>query len=115
MRHTMTYDAWDVVTVPFPFTDKTNVKQRPALVLNKSEYQIKTGHILLLMITSAANSNWYSDINIEDLITAGLKKSSIVRFKIFSLDERLIIKKIGVLSTLDIQKVRKNLLNILDI
>lgn len=111
----MTYNSWDVVTVPFPFTDKTAAKKRPALVLSKSEYQCKTGHLILLMITTANNSSWYSDIQIADLNAAGLKTSSVIRFKMFSLDERLIIKKIGNLSDLDKEKVKEQLSATIDI
>ena len=109
------YNSWDVVTVPFPFTDSTETKRRPALILSKSDYQCKTGNLILLMITSAGDSSWYSDIKIEDLTTVGLKKSSVVRFKMFSLDERLIIKKIGNLSEPDKQKVKENLSKTIDI
>ena len=111
----MTYNSWDVVTVPFPFTDKTAAKKRPALILNKSEYQCKTGHLILLMITSANNSSWYSDIQIEDLNLVGLKNPSVIRFKMFSLDERLIIKKIGNLSEPDKQKVKEQILGTIDL
>jgi mRNA interferase MazF len=111
----MTYNSYDVVTVPFPFTDKTATKKRPALVLSKQEYQCKTGHLILLMITSANNSSWSSDIQISDLSAVGLKNPSVIRFKMFSLDERLIIKKIGNLSELDRQKVKEILFKTLDI
>jgi len=111
----MVYNTWDVVAVPFPFTDKQANKKRPALVINKPEYQCKTGHLILLMITSAKNSSWYSDIQIKDLNTAGLKTPSIIRFKNFSLDERLIIKKIGYLAEPDKFEVKEKLLEILDL
>jgi mRNA interferase MazF len=111
----MTYNNFDVVAVPFPFTDRNTTKKRPALVINKQEYQCKTGHLILLMITSAEHSSWYSDINIEDLNSTGLKKASVIRFKVFSLDERLIIKKIGCLSEQDKIKVKENLVNTIEL
>lgn len=33
------YDFGDVLLVPFPFTDQTGVKQRPAVVVSSSRYQ----------------------------------------------------------------------------
>ncbi|MBF0195885.1 MAG: hypothetical protein HQL71_15100 [Magnetococcales bacterium] len=33
----VTYDVYDVVVVPFPFTDRSTSKRRPALVLSSSE------------------------------------------------------------------------------
>jgi len=111
----MTYNNWDVVAVFFPFTDRSSTKKRPALIISKSEYQCKTGHLILLMITSAEHSSWYSDINIEDLNLTGLKNPSVIRFKVFSLDERLIIKRIGCLSESDKMKVKENLLNTIEL
>ena len=109
----MIYNSWDVVLVPFPFTERNAAKKRPALVINKPDYQINTSHIILLMITSANKSNWNSDINIDDLQSAELPHPSVVRFKIFSLDERFIIKKLGNLSQNDRQKIKQNLNNVL--
>jgi mRNA interferase MazF len=111
----MTYNTWDTVTIPFPFTDRNIIKKRPALIISKPDYQRKTGHLILLMITSAKHSSWYSDIQINDLNVAGLKTPSVNRFKVFSLDERLIIKKIGCLSDADKAKVKENLLNIIEV
>lgn len=105
----MIYSTWDVITVPFPFTDKDVSKKRPALVINKPEYQCKTGHVVLLMITSAKNSSWYSDLLLEGLESIGLKTPSVVRFKVFSIDERLLINKIGQLSESDKLRVKEKL------
>lgn len=104
---TTNYDPWDVVLVPFPFTDKDITKQRPAVVINKSEYQCKTGHLVMLMITGAKKSSWYSDIKIIGLDAAGLNIPSFIRFKIFSIDERMVIKKAGSLAKQDKQEVKK--------
>ena len=111
----MIYNAYDVVLVPFPFTDRNVNKKRPALVVNKPDYQIKTGHLVLLMITSAKNSGWENDIEIQDLKIAGLPCPSVVRHKLFSLDERIILKKLGSLSKIDKNGVNKGLSDILSL
>ena len=52
MRPTVTFDRFDVVRVPFPFTDKTASKNRPALVLSSAEaFNTPSGHALMAMIT----------------------------------------------------------------
>lgn len=107
---TTNYKAWDVVLIPFPFTDRSAAKQRPALIINADEYRSKTGHFVMLMITSAKHSLWYSDVKISDLSITGLNIPSLIRFKMFSLDEKLIIKKTGSLTGADIKAV-KNCLN----
>lgn len=111
----VTYNSWQIVAVPFPFTDKNQTKKRPALVINKSDFQTTQGHVILLMITSAKNSNWSSDIPITDLKSAGLNNPSVIRFKMFTLDERLIIKETGTLVKKDREEVIKKLNAILEL
>lgn len=104
--HIVTYEAFDVVVVPFPFTDRTSTKRRPALVLSNAEnFNREVGQSVLAMITSAKNSDWPLDIEIEDLDSAGLPSSSIVRMKLFTLDECLVIRKVGTLVKRDRENV----------
>ncbi len=100
----MTCDPWDVVIVPFPFTEKTGAKRRPALVLSTRDFN-ENGHTVLAMITTKSHSPWPGDMLIEDLSTAGLHTPCIVRLKMFTLDNRLIIRRGGRLS----EKDRKNI------
>lgn len=98
----MTFKAFDVVVVPFPFTDRTTNKRRPALVLSgANNFNKQVGQSVLAMITSASNSDWPLDINIQDLDTAGLPSASVVRMKLFTLDDKLIIRRAGVLANQD--------------
>lgn len=98
----MTFKAFDVVVVPFPFTDRTTTKRRPALVLSDAtRFNKRVGQSVLAMITSASNSDWPLDINIQDLDTAGLPSASVVRMKLFTLDDKLIIRKAGALAQQD--------------
>jgi len=106
----VSFDAFDVVVVPFPFTDRSTHKRRPALVLSDAEnFNNKLGQSVLAMITSAKNSEWPLDMEITDLASAGLPSASIVRMKLFTLDDQLIIRKAGILSLND----RCNISNIL--
>ncbi len=115
-RHTVTYKTFDVVVVPFPFTDRATTKRRPALVLSDAKsFNQPVGQSVLAMITSAANSAWPLDVNIADLDAAGLTSASIIRMKLFTLDHQLIIRKAGSLAPQDrdvITKVLKTLLPI---
>lgn len=106
----MIYNQFDIVLVPFPFTDKSTTKKRPAIVLNNQNYQIKNNHLILAMITSAKNSNWESDLPIKELESTGLKTECVIRYKIFSLDERIILKKIGKISENEQKQIKENLL-----
>ena len=96
----MIYEQFDVVVVPFPFTDKSASKRRPALVLN-NDILSKSGKYVLAMITSSKQFPWPLDIHIKVLDSTGLTHPSIVRMKIFTLDAELILRKAGRLSDID--------------
>ncbi|AJF07667.1 type II toxin-antitoxin system PemK/MazF family toxin [Geoalkalibacter subterraneus] len=94
----MIYEAFDVVVVPFPFTDRATTKRRPALILSDAAiFNRPVGQAVMAMITSARNSDWPLDVEIEDLDAAGLPAPSIVRMKLFTLDEKLVLRKAGAL------------------
>jgi mRNA interferase MazF len=96
------YKSFEVVVVPFPFTDRKEGKRRPALVLSDYiQFNMPSGHTVLAMITSQKNPDWPLDTTITDNRQAGLKAPSKVRMKLFTLDNRLIVKKIGTLNSKD--------------
>ena len=96
----MAFDACDVVVVPFPFTDRLASKRRPAVVLSQPE-TLREGQILLAMVTSSTRESWASDVAINDHTEAGLTVPCCVRFKVFTLDENQIVRRIGRLSPRD--------------
>ena len=106
----MTFETFDVVVVPFPFTDQKAAKRRPALVLSGSEaFGNRIGHSVLAMITSQKNASWPLDVPIQDGPNAGLAASSVERMKLFTLDHRLILRKAGRLDGQDRVAVAKSL------
>jgi len=108
------YEQFDVVVVPFPFTDRATTKRRPALVLSRAgAFNQRVGQSVLAMITSAKNSHWPLDVEISDLDCAGLPSQSIVRMKLFTLDHRLIVRKAGTLSEDDKNGVERSVLELL--
>jgi len=104
----VTCEPWDVVVVPFPFTDSPLAKRRPAVVLSHLEFNRDAGHSLLAQVTKAKKSVWPGDVAIDHQQT-GLPERSIVRMKLFTIDNRLILKQIGRLEDGDRQKVTRNL------
>lgn len=112
----MTYNIFDVVVVPFPFTDQNTDKRRPALVLSDAtKFNEETQNCVMAMITSTKNSDWPLDAKIGSLKKAGLPAPSKVRMKLFTLDSRLIIKKIGGLAAKDQRVVKENLKKLMDL
>ncbi len=100
----MICNRFNVVVVPFPFTDRPVTKKRPALVLSNADFN-GSNHSILAMITTKYYPPWPGDSKIQDYETAGLKAPCLVRFKLFTLDNRLILKKIGHLTPNDANQV----------
>ena len=110
----MTYKPFEVVVVPFPFTDRKEGKRRPALVLSdRIQFNKPSGHMVLAMITSQKNPDWPLDTSITGKRQAGLAAPSKIRMKFFTLDNRLIVKKIGSLNDQDKKAVIKALRSLL--
>ena len=98
----MTFSPYDVVVVPFPFTDARQSKRRPAAVISRvRQFNTRARHCVLAMITSGSHQRWPLDTDVTNLDAAGLHTPSIVRMKVFTLDHRLILRKIGRLSSTD--------------
>ena len=109
----MSFDAFDIVIVPFPFTDRATTRRRPAVVISDADFNAATGHVIAAMITSAHQSAWSSDVPLTDLATAGLPTPCVVRLKLFTLDSTLVVRKAGTMSVPDIAAVSAELRKIL--
>ena len=110
----MSFERFTVVRVPFPFTDRNATKNRPALVLSDAAaFNTPAGHSVMAMITSQGNAPWPLDCPIADLGAAGLPAPSLVRFKLFTLDDRLVRGELGRLSVADAASVGSGLTHLL--
>jgi len=99
----MIFDRFDLVVVPFPFVDSPRIEPRPALVLSNRGFNQANGHTVLAMVTRATHTRWPSDHEIEELGPTGLRDPSVVRFKLFTLDNRILQRRIGRLVDPDAQ------------
>lgn len=88
---------FDIIVVPFPFTDQSISKKRPAIVLSQTQFNQKAEHSICAMITSSKNDPWPNDLEILDLKSCGLPAESKIRMKLFTIDHKIIIRKSGVL------------------
>ena len=105
----MTSEPGDVVVVPFPFVERAGARRRPALVLSSRSFNA-AGHAVLAMITTSSHADWQGDVMIPDLQAAGLRVECRVRLKLFTLDNRLIVRRIGRLARGDLGLVSAVLL-----
>jgi len=96
-------ERWSVAVVPFPFVDAIEAKTRPALVLSSRAFNQENGHTIFAMITRGAGQAWPSDVTLADYRAAGLPAPSLVRRKLFTLDNRLLARVLGSLTPGDRQ------------
>ena len=71
--------VWDLVRVPFPYTNRPVQQRRPALVVAAPTEAGTPGLLWVLMVTSASHRGWPGDVAISDLGRAGLPAASVVR------------------------------------
>ncbi len=108
------YKHKDVVWVSFPFSDGSDIKARPALVLSNSAIN-KTGDYLLVQITTKVKNDGLSiEIDESDFISGTLEVKSYLRIhKIFILNESLILKKQGAIRSAFLKKSLDKLLSVI--
>lgn len=98
----------DIVLIPFPFTDLTGTKNRPALILINSDEDITVS-----FITTQLKWQENFDVRLEPSNQNGLKKASLIRLsKITTIDKELVIGKLGQLSDSEQEGVNQGLINL---
>lgn len=108
------FSPFDVVVVPFPYSDRLAEKRRPAIVVSASQLAAKFGLVWLAMVTSADNRRWDGDVDVSDLTLAGLPAPSFVRpTKIATVDSHRVLQRIGRLAVKDARAVHSQLMHFL--
>lgn len=101
----------NVVLVPFPFTDLTGNKLRPALVLASNEHDV-----VVAFITSQIHWKEETDLVLKDTPENGLKKTSLVRLsKLITLEKSLLLGLLGTIEYKILNEVNINLKKIFDL
>lgn len=87
----------DVVVMPFPFSDLTQSKRRPALVVTTLEGD----DVILCQITSkSVKDNYALSLEDKDFESGGVNQPSNLRpNRIFTADSHIILYKVGRLKT----------------
>jgi mRNA interferase MazF len=106
-----TFVKGDVVIVPFPFSDLSQAKRRPALVVA----DLKGDDLILCQITSQAVSDSYAiAVTNLDFASGGLNKNSNIRpNRLFTADQRIILYKAGQLKAEKLKEVTNKIIEIL--
>ena len=103
----------DVLLVPFPFTDQTAVKQRPAVVLSSRAYNLAHPDIILAPVTGRFGGS--DEVVLGDWQAAGLARVSPVKPLLASFEKTLIRRTLGHLSAADLSEVRSLFVRILEL
>jgi mRNA interferase MazF len=107
------FEVWDVVKVPFPYTDRPVRQRRPALVFAAGALLSEHGLLWLAMITSAANGGWPGDVRISDLESTGLPIPSIIRVAKIATNEARDAEKLGIVAQADRAGIARYLKHVL--
>ncbi len=100
----------DVVVLPFPFSDLSGSKKRPAYVAATLEGE----DVILCQITSVARSDSYAvSISNKDFISGKLPVLSVARLnRLFSAEKSIIVRKVGNLNRSKIQEIEDVLVDL---
>jgi mRNA interferase MazF len=116
MPPTTSYSRGDILLVPFPFSDQTSVKQRPALVISSDNFQQEGPDVLIMAITSQVGGALrLGEFLIRDWQPAGLLKPSAVKVAITTIETRLVRRRLGRLSDHDLQELHISLRKLLSL
>lgn len=100
----------DVLLVPFPFTDQSTTKQRPAVVVSSTAYAQARPDVVLMAITSQVHSPLaFAEALLPDWQAANLLKPSVLKPLLATLEQSLIIRQLGSLSSRDQAALRQAL------
>ena len=96
MPSTTSYSFGDVVLVPFPFTDQSAAKRRPAVVVSSDAYNRARPDVVVMAITSQQSTySRVGEVMVTDWKAAGLLKASTVKPILTTVERSLITRNLG--------------------
>ncbi|TEU17593.1 MAG: type II toxin-antitoxin system PemK/MazF family toxin [Anaerolineales bacterium] len=112
----MTFRRGDVVLVPFPFSDLSTTKVRPAVVVSGALYHATEPDLLLAALTSkVAAATGPLDYSLDDWRATGLRHPSALKPVLFTLDPVRVIYRVGALAPADLAQVDQRLRRALEL
>ncbi len=102
----------DIVIIPFPYSDLSKSKLRPALIIADID---KSDHIMLQITSKFYDDKHTSIISQNDLTTGNLNFDSYVKYsKIFTGNDSLIAKVIGTLKPEKVNEIINQIIDLLN-
>lgn len=110
MPFTTPFEFGDVVLVPFPFTDQSHAKKRPAAVISSNAYNAERPNLIIVAVTSQIKpASIIGEVLIQNWQAAGLLKPSVIKPVITTIEKPLIIKTMGRLNEEDQKALQESL------
>jgi mRNA interferase MazF len=95
-----------VILVRYPFSDLSNAKVRPAVIVNAPH---SSQDILIVPLTSKTGCLLDGEFVLSDWAAAGLNVVTAVKRGIYTVNRSLVIKTVGKLADVDIEKLEQSL------
>jgi len=104
----------DIVLLPFPFTNLEESKVRPALIVSNDSFNKRSDDCVMVPLTTVIEDIPYSIIiDQEDMSSGKLLKPSMVKIdKVFTVEKRLAVMKIGSVNDMTFKKIKNKFLEI---
>ena len=102
----MIYSKNDVILVNYPFSDLSLTKVRPAIIINA---QSTSKDYFIVPLSSRTENLLTGEFIWQDWQKAGLNIKSIIKRGIFTIENTLILKKMGTLTIEDSNKLEESL------
>ena len=110
----MAHSFGEVVLVPFPFTDQSGAKKRPAVVVSSSVYNTNRRDLVIMAITSQIRMPLgFGEALVTDWRSAGLIKPSVLKPVFTTIEPSLVVRTLGMLSADDIRILREMIAQII--
>jgi mRNA interferase MazF len=104
----------DVVLVPFPFTDQSGTKKRPAVVVSSRRYNRQRRDVVIMAITSQMRTPLaFGEAMVADWQGAGLLKESVLKPVFATIEQGLVLRVMGRLSANDGKTMREVLADVI--
>lgn len=104
-----------IVLLPFPFSDLTASKKRPALVVSNTEFNKKSEDVVCCLITSNIEDREHSILITNKDMESGYLEfdSKIKSYRIFTADKKIIYRILGKLKKEKSRLVEKEIINLI--
>ncbi len=99
--------------MPFPFTDQSTSKKRPAVVVSSNAYHQARPDLVIMAVTSQLRpTTHFGEVMVQDWQAAGLLKPSAIKPVITTIEQSLVIRAMGKLAPDDGAALRRTIASI---